>query len=285
VPLPADFQFSQASLQDYVDCPRRFQLRYLLHLAWPAVETEPVSEHEEHLRQGQAFHQLVHQHLLGVPAKRLTHLAETEGGPLSQWWENYLRTRPADFPATRHPEITLSAPLAGHRLLAKYDLIAIEPGQQAIIVDWKTSHKRPRQAWLSARLQTRVYRYLLVRAGSDLNAGTPIQPEHVEMLYWFTNYPDDPERLPYDATQYEADAAYLVALVAEIKALGDDDFPLTNDARRCRFCAYRSLCDRGAEAGAWDEADAEGLVAGGEEEVGDALDLDLDFEQIAEIAF
>ena len=43
--LPADFHFSQGSLQDYVDCPRRFQLRYMMKLAWPAVEAEPAVEY------------------------------------------------------------------------------------------------------------------------------------------------------------------------------------------------------------------------------------------------
>ena len=44
--LPGSFIFSQSSLQYYFDCPRRFQLRYIEHLAWPAVETEPVLENE-----------------------------------------------------------------------------------------------------------------------------------------------------------------------------------------------------------------------------------------------
>jgi len=34
--LPAPFTFSQSSLQDYYDCPRRFELRYLSRLIWPA---------------------------------------------------------------------------------------------------------------------------------------------------------------------------------------------------------------------------------------------------------
>lgn len=28
--LPGSFHFTQSSLQDYLDCPRRFQLRYVL---------------------------------------------------------------------------------------------------------------------------------------------------------------------------------------------------------------------------------------------------------------
>jgi hypothetical protein len=39
--LPYSFHFTQSSLQDYLDCPRRFQLRYVLDQPWPAVESEP----------------------------------------------------------------------------------------------------------------------------------------------------------------------------------------------------------------------------------------------------
>ena len=66
MPLPPDFHFSQGNLQDYSDCPRRFQLRYLLELAWPAVEAEPADEFETRIRDGEAFHRMVQQHVLGV---------------------------------------------------------------------------------------------------------------------------------------------------------------------------------------------------------------------------
>jgi len=293
--LPPDLQFSQASLQDYVDCPRRFQLRYLLQLAWPAVEAEPAGEFEAHLAAGEAFHRLIHQHLLGLPTGRLSRMVAAsaaddvegsgEAGRLSAWWENYLRAGPADLPPARHPEITLSAAVSGHRLLAKYDLVAIEPGRRAVIVDWKTSRNRPKRSWLSARLQTRVYRYLLVRAGTHLNAGRPISPEAIAMIYWFANHPDDPETFPYDAVQHRADGEYLAALIAEIAGLPDDGFPLTGDDRRCRFCPYRSLCGRGVEAaplGLDEGAEEVGWV---EPEAEAGPDTAFDFEQIAEIAF
>ena len=60
--LAADFSFNQSSLQDYLDCQRRFELRYLLRLSWPAVEIEPALENERFLRRGSIFHRLVHQH-------------------------------------------------------------------------------------------------------------------------------------------------------------------------------------------------------------------------------
>jgi len=306
--LPTDFQFSQGILQDYVDCPRRFQLRYLLRLAWPAVEVEPALEHERHLQQGAAFHRLVHQHVLGLSTERLSSVVSDKD--LSRWWHNYLNSAPADLAESRYPEVALSAPVSGHRLVAKYDLVAVEPvlspsaglginsaegpGQQtdfgyaqdrlsrAVILDWKTSRKRPRRKWLAERLQTRVYPYLLVRAGSHLgshpNEGRPFRPEQVEMVYWFANFPEDAEYFPYDAAQYDADGAHLASLIKEIKSLGDDDFLLTTQEWRCRYCSYRSLCRRGVRAGAFDEAEDE-------PEWADDFEIPLDFEQIAEIEY
>jgi len=54
--------FTQASLQDYADCPRRFQLRYVERVAWPALEADSALENERHMQQGIAFHRLAHQH-------------------------------------------------------------------------------------------------------------------------------------------------------------------------------------------------------------------------------
>jgi len=278
--LPPDFQFSQASLQDYVDCPRRFQLRYLLRVDWPAIEAEPALESERHLQQGNAFHRLVHQHTLGIPEERLLDAVADED--LRRWWYNYLTLPPADLPTTRYPEVVLSAPLGGYRLVAKYDLVAVDAGQRITVVDWKTYRKRPRLKWLGERLQTRVYPYLLVQAGTHLNAGLPLQPEQVAMIYWYANFPGMPERLPYDAARYEADGAYLASLVEEIEGeverLGEADFPLTLYDRRCNYCPYRSLCRRGAQAGPIDEIEEE-------LDVSDDFDISLDLEQIAEIEY
>ena len=45
--LNNDFVFSANNLQDYVDCPRRFELKYLLNQSWPAVVSHPVQKMEE----------------------------------------------------------------------------------------------------------------------------------------------------------------------------------------------------------------------------------------------
>jgi hypothetical protein len=85
--LPSPFTFSQSSLQDYFDCPRRFQLRYTDQLRWPAVEAEPALENERRQQQGQFFHRLAQQFLLSLPADRLSRLASSPD--LARWWENF----------------------------------------------------------------------------------------------------------------------------------------------------------------------------------------------------
>lgn len=251
--LPENFQFSQSNLQDYVECPRRFQLRYLTRLTWPAVEVEPILVKEAHMQRGTAFHQMVQQHLLGL---NLAPKAARDD-VLGVWWANFLNYGLNDLPIQRHAEKTLSIKLAGYPLIAKYDLIALD-AERAVIVDWKTTHKRPTQAWLAARLQTRIYRYVLARAGAELNGGQMIAPSQITMRYWFANFPDEPLNLSYSTQQYQKEEADLSALIKqiEVEAERGGDFPLVADTRPCRFCQYRSLCGRGEYAGEFIEAEA-----------------------------
>ena len=71
MPLPGNFHFSQNNLQDFVDCARRFELRHLLKLAWPAPQTEPVLQAEQDMLLGNQFHHLIHQHQIGLAAETL----------------------------------------------------------------------------------------------------------------------------------------------------------------------------------------------------------------------
>jgi len=268
---------SQSSLQDYVDCARRFKLRYLDRLSYPAIETEPTLENEKHQQEGEYFHRLVQQHLIGIPAEQIARFANTTN--LQRWWENFQNSKDLkNLTGSKKllglsPEATLSAPLGKYRLLAKYDLIAVENGK-ATIYDWKTYRKRPRNEWLSARLQTRVYRALLVNAGAHLNNGKLFEPEQIEMIYWFADFPDDPACFPYTSAQFKRDWDLLVKLSEEITSASS--YPLTDDRQKCAFCTYRSYCERGVRAGDIEQAEAE-MEA---EEL-----FDVNFEQIGEIAF
>ncbi len=276
--LPTDFQFTQSNLQNYLACPRRFDLRYRQRLHWPAVETAPVHEAERRMQLGSDFHHLARQHALGIPPADLTAFADNDPSPeLGAMWRNYLTHRPAELsqPGVRlYPEVTLATVVDGWRLAAKFDLLAVLPGDPArvLIVDWKTNSRRPASPRLRARVQSRVYPFVLTRAGASL-VGQPVAPQAITLQYWFTAAPAEPEIIPYHQQQFEQDEAFLRTLIAQITAA--DLFPLTDDRRACRFCAFRSFCDRGDVAGPLDEFDEDLLLD----------ELDLDWEQVSEIAY
>jgi predicted RecB family nuclease len=166
-----------------------------------------------------------------------------------------------------------------YRLMARYDLLAITPGRRAVIVDWKTSQRRTALDTLVGRWQTRVYRYVLAQAGQALNEREPLTPEQIELVYWFTNYPQQSERLPYDSSQYADDKTALLTLVSEIAAHDQEEWSRTNDISRCRYCTYQTLCERDQLASAVDAPEPDW------EPQEEPEDWEIDLEQVGEIAF
>lgn len=276
--LPSPFAFSQSSLQDYADCSRRFQLRYMEQLLWPAVETDPVLENERRQLEGQQFHRLAQQFLLGLPLEKLTHMAEnSDNQNLARWWGNFTSAWQAGSLSalngqTFYPEQSLSAPVGSHRAIAKYDLIALQDGH-ATIYDWKTNQKRPQDQIMQARFQTQVYMNLLVKAGTDLNRGQALLPEQIEMVYWYADFPTEPAKFRFDAGRHAREWTALTGLVSEISA--KQSFPLTDDEKKCGFCLYRSYCARGVRAS----------EAQDETEASSPTNWEINLDQIQEIEF
>ena len=280
--LPDGFLFSQSSLQDYVDCQRRFQLRHIHHLAWPAVEAEPYIENERRMDQGAQFHKIVRQFLVGIPEVEIAHTINADE-MMQLWWGNLLASiktgnlKSILDPGNQHfEEITLSVPIDRFRLIAKYDIVVIHPDGKVTIFDWKTSQNHPRHKWLADRLQTHVYPYVLVGALPGFISGNEIDPTQVEMTYWFTNQPEQPERFRYSQHDYQEDSRFLTNLVITIDQKSEPVFPLTPDVRRCLFCTYRSLCNRGVRPG-------DLLQLEDWEETESAEDVTIDIDQIGEI--
>jgi hypothetical protein len=118
-----------------------------------------------------------------------------------------------------------------------------------------------------------VYRWVLAQAGHDLNGGQPIPPERIEMIYWYAA--GEPVRLGYDAAGFERDGLLLRGMIEQINQAAA--FPLTSEERRCRFCTYRSLCDRGRAAGELDNLELS--------DDDSPPDFHIDLDQIAEIEF
>jgi hypothetical protein len=277
--LPRDFDFTQSNLQDYVDCPYRFYLRYGLRLKWPALLVDEALKFEQHGQLGARFHQMVQQYLLGIPPTRLDDLAAADSDPKMQfWWENFQNTLPEKLTGEKFVETILTTEISEHRLAAKYDLILHKDPSTVLIFDWKTTQKQPRKGWLSKRIQTRLYRLVLVQAGSSLVKDGAVTPEQVTMNYWFAAFPDGMVSLAYNQVQFEADQAFLADLIHQILEKAPEEFEKTNDINACRYCVYRSHCDRGVEAGSLSEFEDFDLEP-------DDFELEIDFDAIPEIKF
>lgn len=271
--LPDDFMFSQSSLQDYADCARRFELKYLIKQRFPAPEVDDMLAFEKRMEQGQQFHLLVHQHLLGIPARSLQ--ARIDDDDVAMWFKLYLQNGLEGVPEKRYPEKTLTIPLGQFGLLAKVDLLAMD-NEIVQIIDWKTSRYLPKPNQVENRWQTRVYRYVIAKGAGYLYAQPSLNPEQIKMSYWYAAHDGQTLDFPYSAEQLAKDESDLLQLVDDIDKT--TVFALTDDEHQCRFCTYRSLCDRGVEAGSLDEYDND------YDDSENAL-IDINFEQIAEIQF
>lgn len=254
-------------------------MQYLEELSWPAVPSEPI-EHFQRLKElGTRYHHLVHQHHTGLEGRILK--SSLSDPVLLRWFENYLRHFSQRHFQRSYAEISLQVPWEEHHLVAKYDLVAADPSGKLIIVDWKTTRRLPDRTWLSSRMQTLLYPYILARSGQQLFPDHETAPDRIEMVYWFPDHPEQLQVFPYDRESFHAAEEELTRLIQRIHAAScqDDGFPKTSHLDRCRFCAFRSYCDRGGTAGPLEEH--LDLELGEESQDWEGLD----FGQIGEIEF
>ena len=276
--LAKHFDFTQSNLQDYIDCPYRFYLRYIRRINWPALVVEEAAAFEKHGQAGARFHRLIQQYLSGVDKNLVTESANADPNPkIKLWWSDFLTTVPPVLEGEKWVETIFSLPMVNHRLVAKYDLVLQHISGKIFIFDWKTSRRVPKKKWLLSRVQTKLYRFVLAQSGSTLGLDE-IDPGNITMKYWFAVQPETPISLPYDPDALITDQTYLSHLLEEIIDRDESAFYRTEDINKCRYCVYRSHCDRGEGAGDWESFDTF------EFEPEETLP-DLDFEEIGEIKF
>ncbi len=145
-----------------------------------------------------------------------------------------------------------------------------------MIYDWKTTHQEPRPRYLKERIQSLVYPLLVIETGGALNDYRPFAPSQVSMVYWYPAYPESPVTLNFDPEWVLSAEANLSRLIKQIAGMKMEIYPLTVDETKCKFCRYRSLCERGISAGNMDEE---------EETVESESLLDINFDDIQGIAF
>ena len=244
--LKEDLVFSANNLQVFEDCERRFELRYLKELKWPAVETEPVLESEQFLANGRRFHEMIQRDILGIS---IPDSLVSQDVDINEWWECYKNHNPVNITGAFFPEKTLSGILDGCLMTATYDLIVHTDNGHLIVYDWKTWKNPHSPEWMKNRLQARLYPWLLMQVGNTLGAGEEVAPEKIEMKYWYASAPEKSFAFTYSQRQFEDDTDYLRSIVQRILATPEDAFVLTDNLKHCDYCPYRSYCGRGKKAG------------------------------------
>lgn len=231
------FALTRSRLQALVECGRRFWLHSIRRVPWPAA-TEASGAQEAFVR-GQEFHRLMERQFLGLPV-------DPVAPDLREWWGAW-QAHPLTLPAgwTR-PEVTLSIPVAGERLVARYDLLAIpaDPDGTLVIVDWKTGARPRARAALNEDMQSRLYPYVLVE-GAAAVTGRALRPEGVELVYWQAAAPADPVRFGYTAAEHESNGHEIEALIDRAHGLNAEAMPpVIEDLSVCARCPYRTFCNQ-----------------------------------------
>ena len=240
--IQSPFTFSQSSLEDFERCRRRFFLRYVEGLEWPARAAS--GPFEASLRQRQRFHRLLRQHFIGVDVEEVIQ-AEPPGSTIRAWWEAFRRYPPALPAGEKYPEVLLSTPMGEHRLAARFDLLAVGDDGRGRIVDWKTGRPPSRSDELAESWQSVVYLYVLAVAGAPYFGGLPPAPAAIDMLYWLAELPASPILAPYSSEAHARAGRRLSEQIATIAGLPASAFEPCEDQSTCAYCEYQGYCRRG----------------------------------------
>jgi CRISPR/Cas system-associated exonuclease Cas4 (RecB family) len=243
-----DIQLNQSNLQDFLDCPRRFELKVLEDASWPASLTEPPSQFEQLTDLGDNFHKLSNQFFIGIDPQVIA--VTIQDPTLADLWANFLPYAKTLASYQHFTEQILRTSLADYVLVAKYDLIAQLPDHSYLIVDWKTSPKKPDRSQLANRVQTYLYPYILFEGWRDLFPHSQTSPDNLVFQYWYPLAGVPEETFPYSEDRHQETKDKLSGIIADIdKHLHSGaHFPLTDDTRSCQYCNFRSFCERGSAA-------------------------------------
>ncbi len=229
---------SRYKLQNWRDCQRRFQLRYVTRKRWPLA---PVPAGlSVAFEKGELFHRILEQHYMGLPVALPSDAAED----VKQWWGNFQAHPPLVPDGAKHPEMSLSVPIGRHFLFGRYDLLILGD-DHAHILDWKTERNPRSAAKLQADWQTRLYLTMIAEGGNAL--GRSYTPDQIGITYWFARHPDQSVTLRYTQAEHDQNWATLNAEVARLEArlqLSDAEWNKTEDWGKCEHCHYQAYCGR-----------------------------------------
>jgi len=180
---------SATSLQDFLDCRRRFQLKYIDQISWPQPLNTFNIKQLESMTRGREFHQLMQLHFLGIPDEKL--IKSIDDDTLKTWFINTINSEICKIdPAEKLIEYRLSTFISNTLVTGVIDFIIIQTDSSIKIIDWKTGQKIPDPQFYVSRIQTRLYPLLLAQSPLFLTYMTN-KPSFnkIEFIYWFTHFP------------------------------------------------------------------------------------------------
>lgn len=227
---------TQTQINAFERCRRLYYLKYVSRLVWPVEAAAPGN-----IREGDDFHLLARQLILGFPRESL--IPPADEPELEGWLDVFCREQPMGKPDRLYAEKEVSLSYADVLWLGKFDALAIADDRLTIF-DWKTGSLPPDRAHYIRTPQTRLYRFLARSCAPRLlGAGLHAVPaENIEMVYWFPQFPDRTLRMPYSEEEYGQDMTWLRTLAREMLKTEEADFPRTEKPHRCERCGYRSYC-------------------------------------------
>jgi RecB family exonuclease len=230
---------SASALATYQACPLRFRYRYVDSLYWSKLWGAPPEERAA-LERGQNFHLMARRYYAGLDPARIADAVEQR--ELDSWLALMQGFLPRTFDRDFYPELDLRLNRPDLRLVAKFDLVVVDPDGKATIFDWKTEKKLPTRTYLDKAPQTVVYRYMLCAAGGQYSPRGRFKPEEISMVYWNPMYPGRWHRLEYSQARFEQDEAWIQGRVSEILKTPREMFVATTHENICKYCEYRMLC-------------------------------------------
>ena len=134
------------------------------------------------------------------------------------------------------------------------DVLAVEK-EKCTIFDWKTTKKPSTMDDYAKSPQTRLYLFILRHCIARFLSLKPdgVQPNQIDMVYWFPNAENQQITLHYSEEQYQSDAVWLKEMA---KLLSVDDpmkYPETTNLKQCLTCRYFSFCRKEAYPSTEDE--------------------------------
>ncbi|MEL7625757.1 MAG: PD-(D/E)XK nuclease family protein [Anaerolineaceae bacterium] len=268
--ISPDFTFSQSNLQTFSFCRRRFYLRYIKKLIWPA---QLVSDQQyiQDRDAGVRLHNLVHQHFLNIEPALLRKIADADPDTrVAAWFENFLASPMSTLSGKIAPEETFTTKIEGYPLSAKVDLLQIED-EEIKIYDWKTSRHLPKASTLQKQMQSKFYPLVISRV-FDLHF-MDNESTKLTLVYWEANFPDKTIEIKSTHADWQKYQLEITTLIDLIRSLQAEEFVSTPDEQKCAWCEYRSYCRHGSDESSAEEVEEVDLLEGLTKIPGNAFDF------------